>query len=499
MNTGIEAIKESGINVVAVSYDSQEILKQFADQNEIGFPLLADPESTVIARFGLLNEEARVPIAHPMTMPVDATGVVRGKIPGTVRTRHNVEQLVEAWTAVKETAQTTERETPAALNFLVKDISGADVALSDYAGKVVIVVNVASECGYTRQYETLQQLYEEHKDAGLVIPGFPCNQFGGQEPGNEEAIKEFCNANYGVKFDLFSKIEVNGENRDPLYEYLTSQETSPPGSGDVRWNFEKFVIDRSGNLSARFGSATEPDGDEFKNHISELLSENATETDGERRSEDPGAAGSEESESETEQGGSVEEQPGQLIAAEPNEDDSIITAIVSQTESVAELSSGIASVKVKINEQRKTRLIAGWSEWEATDDSDATRPDQVYVPQTVVDGAAPTAVVVHMHGAVGRETFGRGAGTPGAVGYGSMLWADIAESESFVIVCPQGRTECAWWTDNGVAHVDAVLRDAGDRSTCRTSQYSGQDSRMVHQVVIILPRLPRDRLQDSLR
>lgn len=162
-----------------------------------------------------------------------------------------------------------------ALDFAVEDISGEKVELEKYLGNVVIIVNVASKCGYTPQYESLQELYKTHEKDGLVILGFPCNQFGGQEPGTEAEIQEFCKMNYGVKFDLFSKIDVKGDQQAPLYEFLTTQDTSPLGSGTVRWNFEKFVVDRNGQVSARFGTKVSPDSKEFVEHVTTLLNQEA--------------------------------------------------------------------------------------------------------------------------------------------------------------------------------------------------------------------------------
>lgn len=144
------------------------------------------------------------------------------------------------------------------LSYQVKTLEGKDVELSAYQGKVVMIVNVASKCGRTPQYETLQKLHEAYKDRGLVILGFPCNQFGRQEPGSPEQIREFCEAKYGVTFDLFEKIDVNGPNAAPLYKHLTSQETNPQFAGNVRWNFEKFLIGKDGNIVARFGSGVDP-------------------------------------------------------------------------------------------------------------------------------------------------------------------------------------------------------------------------------------------------
>ena len=150
------------------------------------------------------------------------------------------------------------KDVPAALNFKVKDIDGKEVDLSKYAGDVVLVVNVASRCGYTPQYKDLQALHEKFHEKGLKVLGFPCNQFGKQEPGSEEDIKEFCDSTYGVKFDMFSKIEVNGEGRAPLYAYLTSKDAAPKDPGDVKWNFEKFLIGRDGKVIARYRSPVKP-------------------------------------------------------------------------------------------------------------------------------------------------------------------------------------------------------------------------------------------------
>lgn len=166
-------------------------------------------------------------------------------------------------------------EVPAALNFTMKSLSGDDVELSKYQGKVVVFVNVASKCGFTRQYEPLQTLHEEYGEAGLVIVGVPCNQFGGQEPGAAEEIAGFCQKNYGVEFDMLAKVDVNGENQCELYKHLTGLELAPAGEGKIRWNFEKIVLDRAGNPVARFGSRTEPDSEEFLAVIKTALEESA--------------------------------------------------------------------------------------------------------------------------------------------------------------------------------------------------------------------------------
>ena len=166
-----------------------------------------------------------------------------------------------------------DKDTPAVLDFEMKSLDGKKVDLSKYEGKVVLIVNVASQCGATPQYEPLQGLYETYKDKGLVVLGFPCNQFGEQEPGSAEDIQEFCTENYGVTFDLFSKIDVNGENAAPLYRYLTSKDTNPGFSGPIGWNFEKFLVSREGKVVARFKTPVEPDSEEVVKAIEAELKE----------------------------------------------------------------------------------------------------------------------------------------------------------------------------------------------------------------------------------
>ena len=157
------------------------------------------------------------------------------------------------------------------INHTVKNIDGESVDLHDYEGKVVLIVNVASKCGHTPQYEGLQALYEKYQDKGLVVLAFPCNQFGGQEPGSESEIAQFCKANYGVTFPMFSKVDVNGKNADPLFKDLTAKAAQPAGDGKVSWNFEKFLVDREGNLVGRYKSKTKPMSDELTAEIEKLL------------------------------------------------------------------------------------------------------------------------------------------------------------------------------------------------------------------------------------
>jgi len=156
-------------------------------------------------------------------------------------------------------------------SFVMDDIGGKPVSLETFKGKVLLVVNTASKCGLTPQYEGLQALFAKYRDAGLVILGFPANNFRGQEPGSNEEIKEFCSVKYGVEFPLFSKISVLGQDIHPLYKYLTSGAGNADLAGDITWNFEKFLFDRNGRISARFAPRTKPESEEIVKAIEALL------------------------------------------------------------------------------------------------------------------------------------------------------------------------------------------------------------------------------------
>jgi len=143
-------------------------------------------------------------------------------------------------------------------DFRARDIDGQERSLRDFEGQVCLVVNVASRCGLTPHYQGLQALHQRFGERGFAVLGFPCNQFGAQEPGTEAEIQAFCDRRYGVTFPLFSKIEVNGAGRHPLYTHLTAQATAPDGPGDVKWNFTKFLVGRDGAVIARFAPQTEP-------------------------------------------------------------------------------------------------------------------------------------------------------------------------------------------------------------------------------------------------
>ena len=149
-----------------------------------------------------------------------------------------------------------------ALDFKMTDIDGKEADLSKYKGKVVLFVNVASKCGYTKQYEGMQALYSKFEKDGFVLVGVPSNDFGEQEKGTDAQIKEFCTTNYKVTFPMLSKVVVKGDKKVPLYQYLTSKESNPKHGGEVAWNFEKFLVNRKGEVVARFKSGIDPMSDE---------------------------------------------------------------------------------------------------------------------------------------------------------------------------------------------------------------------------------------------
>ena len=147
---------------------------------------------------------------------------------------------------------------PSIYDFTVKDIKGAPVSLDRYRGQVLLIVNTASECGFTPQYKGLEALYEKLGPRGLTVLGFPCNQFGGQEPGSEGEIEQFCEVNYGVTFPMFAKIDVNGSSAAPLYDYLKKAKPGLLGSEAIKWNFTKFLVGRDGRVLERYAPNTEP-------------------------------------------------------------------------------------------------------------------------------------------------------------------------------------------------------------------------------------------------
>ncbi|NQT11595.1 MAG: glutathione peroxidase [Planctomycetes bacterium] len=175
-----------------------------------------------------------------------------------------------------DAAEKAQEKAPPALRFKMKSLAGKEVELGKYHGKVVMIVNVASKCGLTPQYEQLQKLHEKYSKQGLSILGFPCNQFLWQEPGTADEIRTFCRRNYGVSFDMFAKINVNGKEACGLYKHLTALPTKPKGKGKVSWNFEKFIIGRNGEVVARFSPPTRPNDPKILKLIEEELAKPGT-------------------------------------------------------------------------------------------------------------------------------------------------------------------------------------------------------------------------------
>jgi glutathione peroxidase len=175
--------------------------------------------------------------------------------------------LVTAMSIARAEEKKGDKNVPAVLKFTMKGIDGKEVDLSKYQGKVILVVNVASQCGYTPQYEGLQALHDKYAEKGLVVLGVPANDFGKQEPGTNEEIAKFCESKYKVKFDMLAKTVVKGDGQCELYKYLTSKDTDPKFAGEIKWNFTKFLINRDGEIVKRFEPKVEPKSEEVTKAI----------------------------------------------------------------------------------------------------------------------------------------------------------------------------------------------------------------------------------------
>jgi glutathione peroxidase len=160
--------------------------------------------------------------------------------------------------SLAQTSVASEKKAQSVYDFTMNNIEGKEISLTRYKGKVLLLVNVASECGYAPQYKDLEVLYRKYKEKGFMILGFPANNFGGQEPGTDAEIKSFCQRNYNVTFDMFSKISVKGNDQHPLYKFLTVSVENPKFAGDVKWNFQKYLVDRNGNIIGKYLSSVEP-------------------------------------------------------------------------------------------------------------------------------------------------------------------------------------------------------------------------------------------------
>ena len=174
---------------------------------------------------------------------------------------------------LKSSPVTPEPGATSVLEFTMKNIDGKEVPLSTYKGKVLLIVNVASKCGNTPQYAGLEELYKKYADRGFAILGFPANNFLWQEPGTDEEIKEFCTTKYNVTFDMFSKISVKGSDQHPLYKFLTSKDSNPEFAGDVKWNFQKYLVDRNGKVIGKFAPGLNPTSEELTGAIEAALQE----------------------------------------------------------------------------------------------------------------------------------------------------------------------------------------------------------------------------------
>ncbi len=173
-------------------------------------------------------------------------------------------------TRAKENA-VEEKTVKSIYDFALKDIDGKEIKLDQYKGQVLLLVNVASRCGYTPQYQGLQKIYDKYKDQGFVVLGFPANNFGGQEPGTDKEIKTFCSTRFNVAFPIFSKISVKGEDKHALYKYLTEKETNAQFAGEISWNFNKFLVDKTGHIVARFDSKDEPESEKVREAIESAI------------------------------------------------------------------------------------------------------------------------------------------------------------------------------------------------------------------------------------
>ncbi len=249
-----KTLRQFNVAYFGASCDPVALNEKFAKKLDLDFPLLSDTDKKVAAAYGILSSRG---FSSRVTFIIDESGKI-AHIFDKVSVGSHGKDIAEK---LKELKIKPSKRKPVAkaLSFKMKSLEGKDVDLAQYSDKVVLMVNVASQCGLTGQYTQLQDLHSKYADKGLAVLGFPCNQFGGQEPGSAKEISTFCKKNYGVEFDMFSKVEVNGDGACDLYKHLTKLDVKPKGAGNIGWNFEKFLLDRSGKVIARFAPTTSPD------------------------------------------------------------------------------------------------------------------------------------------------------------------------------------------------------------------------------------------------
>jgi glutathione peroxidase len=269
-----EVFKDTGAEVIGVSSDNADTHQGFASRYQLPFVLLSDAGGKVRKQYGVPTTFGLIP--GRVTYVIDKEGVVRHIFNSQFMAAKHVEEALKVLKAlIPDTYQNKQFEKEIILmananisDITVKTSDGKEKTLGEYQGKVLLIVNVASKCGYTPQYAGLEKLYETYKGQGLEILGFPSNDYGGQEPGSNEEIASFCQLNYGVTFDIFDKLHAKGPEQHPLYTRLT-KESLP--AGEVKWNFEKFLVDKQGNIVARYPSAVTPEAPELVGQIKQQL------------------------------------------------------------------------------------------------------------------------------------------------------------------------------------------------------------------------------------
>ena len=256
-------MREFGVAFFGASCDPIELNQQFAKKLDLDYPLLSDTDKKVAKAYGILSPRG---FSGRVTFVIGADGKILH-----IFKKVNVGSHGKDIVAKLKELKMKPKKSSDALSFEMETLDGKKVSLDKYTENVVLIVNVASECGLTPQYRQLQELHEKYAAKGLAVLGFPCNQFGAQEPGSAKEISTFCTKNYGVEFDMFAKVNVNGDEACDLYKYLTELDLQPKGPGKVSWNFEKFLLGKNGEVLARFDPRTSPDDEAVVKMIESAL------------------------------------------------------------------------------------------------------------------------------------------------------------------------------------------------------------------------------------